>query len=759
MHTLFNTVENKILGALSLGFFFNSFFFVAREVKSMQFLTLTQNTHAFYFVYILLGLCLTGTLLFFSDGWQWRKWAVSKLLVLFPTASLIIFGLTQSRHFHFIFQIFAGLYIIACFFVLIAWHHRKETTLSDKGSSVKAWFATQKRSTLIILVLLVLVNLSFGSYRIAQFAAVDEALWTFGGRISKYWTNMAEQDWNGTRVSDKPGVTVSIISGAGLLFETPKDYRSIKFEGSTYHPKNDIKKLNFALRFPMLLFAVFMLPVFYFFLERVFGQRKALISTLLIGTSPTLLGMERIINPDSLLWIFAPLSILSSFTFLKRKTLVYLYWTGVFLGLALLTKYVANILFVFFFGMIFLEYIFLSKETRFKTSITTFLKSAFLNYGIITVIALSLFYLLYPAVWVKPQRLLDATLLSQAFKSTWPIFISIISFVFVDQWTMRNKITQSILDIFAEHKHFLASIVVTLFLASILFASINTWLGMPWYDFESILASPKSAYAVTGFLGIFLGNFYPLLFSIHPLALLALIALCLCFFVIFVKQAPISFGHRAELFLIVFFLLYYLGTTVNHVATISRYQIMLFPLAFILAGNTLARGIITLSKLARKRYAFATFSFGAGVLFIILITSLSAITPLYSGYASGLLPQAYHTDIKDMGDGSYEAAVFLNTLPDAKHLVIWSDKKGVCTFFVGDCYSSFNYNSLITKHIDFVVVSSGRESRTTKMVQGSLANQKPNVIRFDQYYQRTDGTVFWLMIDHRPGNFVKVFPF
>jgi 4-amino-4-deoxy-L-arabinose transferase-like glycosyltransferase len=753
MEKIFQTTENKILAFLSIGLALNTLFFIAREVDSLSFLIISQNTHFFYFIYASLLICFTGTFFFYVKGVWFQEWYAKKLLVYFPTIFLLAFALTQSKHFHYIFQIIVGLYIVSVGFFLIDLYHRrtKSSSLTSR-LSCKQWFVEQTKPILVILAILVVVNLSFGTYRIAQFAAVDEALWTFGGRIAKYWTNIADRDWNGTKVSDKPGVTVSIVSGAGLLFETPKNYKPIKWEGNTYHPKNDIQKLNFALRFPILLFTVLMLPIFYFFLERLFGSKKALISTILIGTSPILLGMSRIINPDSLLWIFAPLSLISYFVFLKRKAFAYLYWSGIFLGLALLTKYVANIVFVFFFGLIFLEYILMNKKDRLALDFITYIKKSFIHYLILTFIALAVFYLLYPAVWVKPTRLLEATLLSQAFSSTWPIFIGIISFIFIDQWTMKNKITKAILDTLADKKHWLIAFISGIFLFSILFALLNTLTGMHWYDFEAILASPKSSYAITGFLGIFLGNFYPLIFGIHPLACIALVI----FSIFLIRHANIpSPTYQSGLYLIVFILLYYLGTTVNHVATISRYQIMLFPATLILAGIALTIALeILLAKIQRVSFAASSF-----VLLLITTMSLWFSVPLYSGYASALLPKTYHIDIKDMGDGSYEAAAFLNTLPDAKHITVWSDKNGVCTFFVGNCYGSFNYNNLITKNIQYVVVSSGRQSRTTKMVQGSVANLKPNVIRFDQYYDQTDNLSWSLSIDNRPGNFVKVIPF
>lgn len=746
MNSLFHATENRVLAFLSTAIVLNTVFFIAREVDPLNFLIVSNNTHIFYFIYVALGLSILGSLGFYATSWSWREWIVKILIALFPTIILLIFALSESIHFHYVFQIGVGIYVITAGFLLIHIHH-KNNLIKENASNKTPSPSRNKKIALVLLTLLVSANIGLGSYQIANFAAVDEALWTFGKRISKYWVNIGERKWNSTKVSDKPGVTVSIISGAGLLSVNPKTYKPVKWEGSTVHSTKDIREMNFALRFPILLFASLSLFLFYFFLERLFGYRKALVSTILIGTSPILVGMARIINPDSLLWIFGPLSMVSYLTFMKRKALTYLYWAGIFLGLALLTKYVANILFVFFFGLLFFDYIFKEREERNSIDFVHFIKTSFLHYAILTFVALAVFYILYPAVWVKPSRLLNATLLSQAFESTWPLFIGIISFIFLDQWTLKNRITKALLDFLAENKRWIVLSILALFTGSVLFALLNTFTGMSWYDFPAILSSPKSSYAIYGFMGIFLGNFYPLIFGIHPIALLSLPLLSIF---IIRNSTKLSHTYLTSLALIIFILLYYLGTTVNHVATIFRYQIMLFPTILILAGVALS----TLFRMIEKRFPSIHFTVLASGLFLLTVSSLVLASPLYMGYASGLLPQQYHIDIKDMGTGSYEAAAYLNSLPNAKHITIWTDKSGVCIFFDGSCYSSFNFSSLKEKSIDYVVVSSGRQSRTEKMINPA----KPNVIRFDQYYQHTDA-VYELLIDNRPSNFVKVLPF
>jgi 4-amino-4-deoxy-L-arabinose transferase-like glycosyltransferase len=755
MTTLFRSPENRFLAAFSFLFSLNTLLFVSREVEALDFLAFTRDTSPFYFCYAALLIATAGTLTYFSETFQWRAWLSKVLIVLFPAEVLLTFGLFESKHFHYIFAFAAGAYIVLAGTAILASHHVRRQAPAETAllAACKAWFRAQGGKTLFLLLLVMALNFGFGVYRLAQFGAVDEPLWTFG-RIQRFWTNFAEHDWNGTRISDKPGITVAVISGAGLLFENPKEYKPVKVSGGTEHSLKDIERLNFALRFPILLFTVLMLPVFYFFLERLLGREKALFSTIFIGTSPILLGMARIINPDSLLWTFAPLSVLSYLVFLKRNNLWYLYASGVFLGFALLTKYVANIVFVFLFGLIFLEYVFMKRNAREGLDTVRYFKQSFLHYVGVTFVSLSVFYLLYPATWVRPSRLLDATLLSQAFESTWPLFIGILAFIFLDQWLLRNRISAALLDLLGEKKHWLTLAIGGFFALSACLAFANTYAGMPWYRFEDILASPKTAYLAEGFGSVFFANFYPLLFGISPLALVFAATS-----VVFLLRKPglAAFSSRASLYLILFILLYYLGSTVNHVAAISRYQIILFPLMLVLAG--IGAGHVLTA--VRKKYPRASLPLAASLVLLSTAVSLADIAPFHLGYASGFLPKQYHIDIKDMGTGSYEAAAYLNSLPSPERITIWTDKNGVCAFFRGNCYSSLNFAKLREKGLDYIVVSSGRQSRTTKMMQSHIPNPelKDVIIRFDQYYDKADGTAFKVEIDGRPGDYVKVFPF
>jgi hypothetical protein len=460
--------------------------------------------------------------------------------------------------------------------------------------------------------------------------------------------------------------------------------------------------------------------------------------------------MSKIINPDSLLWLFVPEALLAYLVFLKQSRYRYLVLSGILMGLALLTKYVANFVFVFMIGLLFLEWLY--QEKWHANGLAVYLKKTLSDLSILVFISLATFYALFPAVWIKPEKLVTSTLYSQAFEKFAPLFIILLVFLVADLVWNRTRGLHFLLGLFGRIRISLARAVAGFFLLSSAFVLINSWLGMVWYDFEALLSSPKTVSFHSDIFGIFLTNFYPLLFGVTPIVLAAML-----FGTILVFRKDF-FAHeqaRLVLYLILFILLYYLGATGNGVAMIVRYQIILFPIAALLAA------IGVMAAYDRSKHILATphrYALCIGLITVAGIGTL-ATTPFPLSYASTLLPENLHTDVKDMGPGSYEAAQWLNRQPNAKALTIWTDKDGVCKFFVGTCRRGFgNYARYRAEGIDYVVVSSGRQSRTTNMVVNQVNSGVDDVIRYDRYYPRTD-PIHQVTINGRPNQYVKIFPF
>jgi 4-amino-4-deoxy-L-arabinose transferase-like glycosyltransferase len=602
-------------------------------------------------------------------------------------------------------------------------------------------FTRKKMLIVSILSFVIVFNLFLGLPRLSRFSAVDEPYWTYG-RISKFWKAVAAEKWSSTNVNDKPGITVAILSGTGLLKYDPLQYKSLREQPKTASQLDDFRSINFYFRLPIFLFCTLMLLAFFFLLNKLFGKTVALLGFILIGLSPILFGISLIINPDSLLWIFLPLSLLSYFVFQKEEKKSYLVASGILLGLALLTKYVANILYIFFFLLPFLEYIFMEN----KPDLTAYLKKSSVNYLVLVLISMATFYVLYPATWAHPQVLLDGTFLSKAFKTTWPLFAGLIALIGADILLFKSKVTNWVMDFVSKNKSLLVQLTTGMFLLIIAFVFIDTYLGMKTFDLEGILSSPKGIGAKNifdSYAGAILADTYSLIFGMHPLAFAALLAA-----LVFNLKKKTAYTREAltVFYFTIFILFYYLASSVNDVAATVRYQITLYPLALMISAIGMSY-VISLKHV--RKYISKKLSWV--LVLLVVAPSLFFVRPFYFTYASALLPQKYLLNTKDMGDGSYEAANFLNQLPNAGSLIVWSDKGAVCESFVGDCLTGYAGKELRAIHFDYFVASAGRKSKSIK-----ISTTFKNNLNFKNLYDPNSPAAFKLIIGNRTDNFIKV---
>ena len=409
------------------------FFFVARQVPHLSSFKIAGLSNSFF--YLTFGLVGSALLyfLFFNkrySGQTTLNQVFLFFLTLLPASLVLFYGVAFSKEFHFVFQLGSGLALIITG-ALFYFRYFHKHPASIQSLSIRGWLKAQGATTLLAILIITSTFFSFGFYRLGEFAAVDEPLWLYG-RIEKYWNNIGDHEWNKTDVSDKPGITVSLISGAALLQYDPHRYDDVRHKGEVFVNKSlDMVGFFRGFRLPILLVITLLLPLLYFLLERLLGKEAALLPFALVGTAPLLIGVTKIINPDALLWMFTTLSLLSYFVFQRRQGYRYLFLSGVFLGLALLTKYIANILFVYLLLFLFVEYIYHSHLK--KQNFSHYLKGSLLEISFIAFVSLATFYLILPANWVDPRVLIESTLLSQAFVKVAPLFIALILLILIDQ--------------------------------------------------------------------------------------------------------------------------------------------------------------------------------------------------------------------------------------------------------------------------------------------------------------------------------------
>ena len=242
-----------------------------------------------------------------------------------------------------------------------------------------------------------------------------------------------------------------------------------------------------------------------------------------------------------------------------------------------------------------------------------------------------------------------------------------------------------------------------------------------------------------------MADFYSLIFGISPLALIGFL---FGISSIALKQKiSNSRLHLTIFYFTLLIILYYLASTVNHVVSTVRYQIALYPLVMIIAAIGIYQ-FVSLFKGNQTRYKITAIILTA----IFSIAGMIGSKPNYFAYASSLLPQNYLVNYKDMGDGSFETAQYLNALPDAKNLSIWSDKGAVCAVFVGKCEISFLPKKIANKTFDYVVVSSGRKSKGLKL---SLSRSTGSIINIRDAHE-TENYDFKVELAGRATNYVKV---
>src|SRR6185369_1133939 len=138
------------------------------------------------------------------------------------------------------------------------------------------------------------------------------------------------------------------------------------------------------------------------------------------------------------------------------------------------------------------------------------------------------------------------------------------------------------------------------------------------------------------------------------------------------------------------------------VLAIPRYFLILFPIVSFLAAIEVS--FIRQSLLKNKFFPRSLFIMIFILFFMTVpIFSLYSSAPVYLNYTNALLSKDKIVS-DSWGYGGYEAAEYLNSLPDAENLLVWSDYEGVCQFFKGRCIMR-QYKFAASKKIDYAVIS------------------------------------------------------
>jgi 4-amino-4-deoxy-L-arabinose transferase-like glycosyltransferase len=615
-------------------------------------------------------------------------------------------------------------------------------------------FTAPKLIIIALFLVLLAIYFSFGFHHISQFITADEHLWVHV-RFSQYWEAIVKHQWKKTYINDKPGITLAYISGIPGLIQQQDFWKhelvSNKKYVEVYHPEQTGDFYQ-SFRFPIVIFNGLFSIFFFWVIKKITDDSWiALWSAILILLSPVLLGMSQIVNPDALLWTFGSATLFSFLAFLKTEEKKAVFLTAFFLGLSLLTKYTAVILYPFLFLVTVLHYF--NRLNNWEEKAVIISKKIFsISVSYLAIVAGSVFvYAIFtPAVFFNRALLFKGTIGYSGMKfAFWPLlFLQML--IIMDSLFWKGKTLVIVVGKIGNFwKKYYRIIYVFLFLAFI-FVLANWMSDQSLMNFDKIPFGKKhdSMFAADK-LNIYqkiVMEFYPLVFSLTPLTILSLLY-------IWFKSTFRKTAHDFIVLVVSLFVLVYFTALIekNLISTI-RYSIMLYPLLSVLA----AIGIYTFFSEGKfKPVSRILITIG---LIIASSISLWLIKPFYLNYANDLLPNKF-TITNAWGFGGYEAARYLNAMPNAKNLVVWSDYYGFCDFFIGNCQTKYvtEEDKKDTK-IDYLVLTKKGRIRfeASHSYKESLKKEVPGLVEAEKYY-RMDNPDWQLLIDNRTSNYVKIF--
>ncbi|HPN96136.1 MAG TPA: phospholipid carrier-dependent glycosyltransferase [Candidatus Moranbacteria bacterium] len=622
----------------------------------------------------------------------------------------------------------------------------------------------EKAIVVIFFLASVILFFAFGLYHLTKFETTDEHLWKYG-RIKQYWQAIENKDWKKTYINDKPGVTIALFSGSALLFEpnpeTHKIVDPIATQGGlfTLFDTSKTELINLLFRLPILLLSVLSLPLLLWLAFKAFDfWWLALFSVMFLSLNPVIVGISQIINPDSFLWIFASLSIFSFLAFQNKREKKFLILAGIFSGFSILSKYTAVTLFLFYLLAILAKIIFDDPKNSPKTDYK-FLGKEFLNVALIFAIAIAIFSVLLPAVFVKPEYLLKG--ISQFINKDNFLIGAFLVFILGAIIFFKKNIFEQLVGFLRKKRSVIIILVSLMFFLVIIPIFLNVWSGQKAIPFDLLR---DAAYAnepkefnfgkllandgvIEKNIKLLLMEFYPFVFSLTPLGLLLVIFLSYRSFSGKLTNRTFS----VLFFTLSFFLIYFTATLFTKVVTNVRYSIILYPLFSILSAVALIEFLEVLKSKNKKILILS-----ACLIFFTSFYSLWSIRPFYFSYANSMLPKKF-TINNSWGHGSYEAAQYLNSLPDAQNKIIWSNTATICQFFHGKCLNSRKIDLNIVRP-DYFVIS----KRGDLKVKKRFVFTNPDFTGKDSgyYFEKMKTDYEWaLFIDGRPDNFVKIIKF
>ena len=628
-------------------------------------------------------------------------------------------------------------------------------------------FAKIFTTPLFFLVLTMGGFFGFSYHHLTQFVTADEHYWVYE-RIPQYWSAWNQHRWKKTLINDKPGVSVALVSGIGLVFEPhPEQHHIPNNEKLDMYHAEQTESLYKVFRLPILIFNTLALALLFWLIRRLIDDDwLAVWSIAGISLSPLLIGISQVVNPDALLWSCSALAIFAFLNALHKpeKKPLFILLSAFFLALALLSKYTAVILFPVFAIWIILLALLSRHSLREYTRYV-------LSYGTLCALTLLILPIAIPAFLVRPSSLFrlflggwdGRFLIDSPLLFVYPTilfgFLATGGFLlFLRRNNKKNnrRFPETISVFLKRHLPIaffsLSILIFGVFFLARAFSFDGSLFHLVPFDIKNVQDFNEYAGRAPHFWEIFLLNINPLLFSIPPALIVFLFASW--FFEVYYRfdkklafqkqKSSLPSNSLIPFALTLFVWIFPIANGLAGVILTPRYTILLYPIVAVLAAFGL-RSILmysshkSLPPVLTTLYCFA------------LATSVWLATPFYLNYTSDFLP-TNHLISDAWGYGGFEAAQYINAQPDADTLVVWSDYFGVCEFIRGICITDYRY--LPGKYrVDYYVVTrrGGIRYQPDHAQWRAITTIEPY-----KYYHRTNPD-WQLIIDHRPENSVRIF--
>ena len=227
-------------------------------------------------------------------------------------------------------------------------------------------------------------------------------------RAVSFGDALLARDWAGTYQRYHPGVTTMCLSGIGLkLLGWQQGLSSEQLLGLAPIKPGTLNDGVTAGVIPLAFAIALCIALTYPLLSRIVGRKAALSGSCLLALNPFYIAYSKVLHVDALLATFMLVSALFLLNYLQRGRWFDLVLSGVFAGLAFLTKS-PGLFLIPYAGLAVGMYRLVKSESdcgqRART--TGWLRQIVTLMGVLAIwagIAAAIFVVLWPAMWVEPM--------------------------------------------------------------------------------------------------------------------------------------------------------------------------------------------------------------------------------------------------------------------------------------------------------------------------------------------------------------------